>query len=149
MTATVHAVLGTIIAAKVGNPTIAIPLAIISHIVTDAIPHWDAATNKNGKNDHQMFFGSIIDVGLGFVLSYSLLFLLFPKTNLTYALILIIASQSLDWVTAPYYFFGVEKPPFIWFYQFQKIFHKSLDNLWGIITQVGVVLAVLIVALLI
>lgn len=148
MTATAHALLGTIIAAKVGNPSIALPLAIISHIVTDAIPHWDAATYKNGKNGHQMFFGSIIDVGLGFVLSYSLLFLLFPKTNLIYVLILIIASQGLDWITAPYYFFGVKKPPFIWFYQFQKIFHKALDNPWGIITQVGVVLAVLVVALL-
>jgi len=32
MTATGHAIIGTVIAAKIGNPYLAIPLAIVSHL---------------------------------------------------------------------------------------------------------------------
>ena len=49
MTATTHALIGTIIAAKIGNPALAIPIAIASHIAADAIPHWDTATNRKKK----------------------------------------------------------------------------------------------------
>lgn len=39
MTATAHAIIGTVIAAKVGNPVLAVPIALASHIIADAIPH--------------------------------------------------------------------------------------------------------------
>ncbi len=134
MTATSHAIIGTIIAAKIGNPALAIPIAIASHIALDAIPHWDTATNRSKKTFKRMFIDSFLDVMIGFVLSYLLIILFFPKTNLGYAFLIIIASQSLDWATAPYYFFKIKL--FKWFYSFQKLFDNDLDLPWGLVIQI-------------
>ena len=49
MTATGHAIIGTVIAVKIGNPALAVPLAIASHIAADAFPHWDEGTNSKKK----------------------------------------------------------------------------------------------------
>lgn len=134
MTATSHAIIGTIIAAKIGNPALAIPMAIVSHVIADAIPHWDTATNRRKKTFRKMFIDSFLDVVIGFTLSYLLILLFFPKTNLGYVFLIIIASQFLDWATAPYYFFKIKA--FKWAYSFQKLFDNDLDLPWGLVTQI-------------
>ncbi|MBF8249776.1 MAG: Uncharacterized protein HW400_377 [Candidatus Levybacteria bacterium] len=134
MTATAHALIGTIIAAKIGNPTLAIPIAIASHVVADAIPHWDTGTNRENKGFKKMFIDTFLDVALGFYLSYLLVILFFPKTDPGYVFIMIIASQLLDWLTAPYYFFHIKA--FRWFYFFQKSFNNDLALPWGLVTQI-------------
>ena len=147
MTATSHALIGTVIAAKIGNPALAIPLAVATHIIADAIPHWDTATN--GKGNKRMLYNTVSDVVLGFILSYLLIYFLFPSTDLAYALLIIIMAQLFDWLMMPYYFFGIEKPFFKTIYKFQKLFDHKLDKPWGIITQITTVLVVIIIALLI
>ena len=149
MTATAHAVIGTIIAAKIGNPALAIPIALASHIALDAIPHWDPATNRKEKKKQRLFIDSMVDVTLSFVVSYFLALFLFPTVNLSYVLLIVIFSQLFDWLTSPYYFFGINLPPFNWAYKFQKIFDNKLDKPWGIITQVSVIALVLFLAILI
>jgi hypothetical protein len=141
MTATSHALIGTVIAAKIGNPALGIPLAIASHVIADSIPHWDTATN--GKGTTKMFYDTLADVLIGFVSSYLLIYILFPSTNLQYAFLLIIMSQLFDWLTMPYYFFGVERPFFKSIYKFQKLFDKKLNKPWGVVTQVATVLAII------
>jgi H+/Cl- antiporter ClcA len=138
MTATSHALIGTIIAAKIGNPALAIPIAIASHIALDTIPHWDTATNRRKKTFKKMFSDSFFDVAIGFVLSYLLIFLFFPATNLAYAFLIIIASQLLDWITSLYYFFHFKA--FKWAYSFQKLFNNDLDLPWGLVTQIILIL---------
>ncbi|MBI2031974.1 MAG: hypothetical protein HYT08_05165 [Candidatus Levybacteria bacterium] len=140
MTATGHAIIGTLIAAKFGDPTLAVPLAFGSHIVADALPHWDEGVNPK-KSKQKIAFDAVIDVIAGFIISYLIVFMLFPGTNLFYVFILILVSQSLDWITAPYYLFGVK--PFKIFYKFQKLFDNPQDKPWGIINQV-VILVILI-----
>ena len=144
MTATGHAILGTVIAAKIGNPALAIPIAIASHIAADAVPHWDPATNRKEKGKTRVLEEAAIDVLVGFLLSFVILELLFPYVNLAYAFIIIIAAQSLDWFMAPYYFWGFEffKP----FYKFQKLFDRKLDKPWGIINQVVILTLIIILA---
>lgn len=144
MTATSHAILGTIIAAKISNPYLAIPLTIASHIAADFIPHWDTATNRRKKSKHRTFIDSSLDVALGFILSYLILLFLFPQTNFQYALLLIILSQSPDWLTAPYYFFNIKF--FRFAYNFQKIYDRDLDKPWGIINQVVIIFGTLLLA---
>ena len=78
MTATGHAIIGTVIAAKVADPGLAIPLAIASHFVADAIPHWDIATNRKEKTRGTLILEAFSDVLLGFVLSFLILVFLFP-----------------------------------------------------------------------
>lgn len=134
MTATSHALIGTIIAAKIGNPLIAFPLALSSHIVADFIPHWDTATNRGKKGYKKVFIHTLLDVTLGFVVSYAILNAFFPKTDLTYAFFVVIASQLFDWGTSLYYFFNIKS--FKWVYEFQKSFNRDLDLPWGLIIQV-------------
>lgn len=140
MTATSHAIIGTIIAVKIGNPALAIPIAIASHVAADAIPHWDTATNRRKKSFKRLFIHSAIDVILGFVLSYLLIILFFPTVNLAYAFLVIIASQFLDWATAPYYFFKIKA--FKWAYSFQKLFDRDMDLPWGLVIQVVLLLSI-------
>src|SRR5438067_2052532 len=127
MTATAHAIIGTAIAAKFTNPVIGIPLCLISHVVADALPHWDIATHRREKNTHRLLIESASDVCIGFFLSYLLIHFFFPQTNLTYAFFAILTAQSLDWFTAPYYFgYRIFKPV----YTFQKLFDQKLDKPW-------------------
>ena len=151
MTATSHAIVGTVIAAKIGNPALAIPIALCSHVVLDAIPHWDTVTNGHCKGNvtPQVFKNTTIDLLLGFVLSYFVIYFLFPQTSLLYAFFMIIIAQFFDWAMMPYYFFGIKRPFFKAIYKFQKLFDNELDKPWGIITQVVTVLAVLIIGKLI
>lgn len=137
MTATGHAIIGTVIAAKIGNPAIAIPVALASHFAADIFPHWDAGTNGKHKSKRQLLFEAAGDVLVGFALSYAVLAIFFPATDLVYAFIMIIVAQLPDWATAPYYVFGFNRQPFRAFYKFQSNFNTKLDKPWGIITQVA------------
>ncbi|OGH47979.1 MAG: hypothetical protein A3A51_05185 [Candidatus Levybacteria bacterium RIFCSPLOWO2_01_FULL_39_10] len=150
MTATGHAVIGTVIAASIPNPVIAIPLALASHVVADLFPHWDPGTNRKEKTNQEFLSGAMIDVGFSYILTFLLIVFLFPQTDLLYAYIVVFAAQFFDWAASPYTFFKVKNPPiFQWFYRFQKKFDNRLDKPWGIISQVaalaGLVLLVLFI----
>jgi len=144
MTATGHALIGTVIAAKVGNPALAIPIALASHFIADALPHWDTGTNRKLKAKKTFFIESVIDVLVGFILSWLLIVLVFPGTNLSYAFLIIIMAQLPDWLTAPYLFFDFNFFPFSNIYHFQKKFDNKLDRPWGVINQTAAVLALII-----
>jgi hypothetical protein len=146
MTATGHALIGTVIAAKIGNPALAIPIALGSHFLADALPHWDTGTNREKKSKTRFVVESTIDLLLGFILSWVLIVLLFPSTNLLYAFIIIIVSQLPDWLTAPYLFLDWKFPPFTWIYELQKKFDTEKQLPWGFINQVVVVVGLILLA---
>ena len=143
MTATGHAIIGTVIAAKIGNPVLAVPIAFASHIAADAFPHWDEGTNGK-KSKERIIVEAVFDVLIGFAIYYLLVFFLFPKTDIVYVFLMILVAQSLDWVTAPYYLFGIKlfKP----FYTFQKLFDNEMKAPWGIINQVAILALLVILA---
>jgi hypothetical protein len=146
MTATGHALIGTVIAAKIGNPALAVPIAIASHFAADALPHWDTGYHRTHKSKRKFFLQSGLDVLIGFVLSYFLINLFFPATNLTYAFFIILMAQLPDWLTAPYLFFNVKFTPFLWIYKLQKVFDRSLGLPWGFINQLAVVILIIFLA---
>lgn len=143
MTATGHAIIGTVIAVKIGNPALAVPLALASHVAADAFPHWDEGTNGE-KSKKRITVDAVFDVLIGFAISYLLVFFLFPKTDIVYVFLIILVAQFLDWITAPYYLFGVKlfKP----FYEFQKLFDNQMKAPWGIINQVAILVLIVIFA---
>ena len=143
MTSTAHAILGTVIAAKIGNPALALPIAFFSHFAADAFPHWDIATNIKRKGKRLVMIEAFIDVVFGFIASYVLLQFLSPQTSYSYTALVVLTSQLPDWLTAPYYFFKVNA--FKKAYIIQKKFDRELNKPWGIINQI--VLLVLIIAL--
>ncbi len=146
MTATSHAIIGTLIAAKIGNPAIAIPLALCSHVLADLFPHWDFGTHRKTKSYKRYFLEAFLDVMISFIASYLLIFFVFPTTNLLYAFIMIIAAQFLDWATSFYIFFHITFPPFNWIYKFSRHTNVTLDKPWGIINQIIAVVTLIIIA---
>jgi hypothetical protein len=146
MTATGHAVIGTVIAATISNPLIAIPLAIVSHLAADVFPHWDVGTNGEHKSQKQLLREAAIDVIIGFLVAFFLLYFVFPKTNYFYTFIIILFAQSFDWAWAPYYFFKIKIPPFTWAHAIGLKFDNRLDKPWGIINQVAVLAALVVIA---
>ena len=144
MTATGHAIIGTVIAAKIGDPLIAVPLAVASHFLADALPHWDTSYHREQKSKKKFFIQSFADVAVGFAASYALIIAFFPETNLAYAFLMILAAQAPDWLTAPYLFFNMKFAPFTWVYKMQKVFDSHLGMPWGFINQVAVVSSIII-----
>lgn len=141
MTATSHALIGTMIAVKTGNPALAIGLSFASHFAADLVPHWDLATHWREKTKMRLQLESVVDVLLGFILSYilySLTLQLKPQaqTSLTLIFASIIVAQSPDWLMAPWVMFGKAFPFSKLMYQIQHRLNNKLDKPWGIVTQV-------------
>lgn len=148
MTATGHAVIGTVIAAKIGNPTLAIPLAIASHFVADFLPHWDTGFHRHHESKMRFFLNTCLDVIFSFALSAAIIKLFFAQTSLSYAFLIVAMAQLPDWLTAPYLFLDLKYPPFTWIYKFQKIFDRKLDKPWGFMNQVAILAAIVILAII-
>lgn len=146
MTATGHAVIGTVIAAKIGDPLLAIPIAFTSHFVADAIPHWDTGTHWRQKTLPRFLSESFVDVMVGYIVTYLLVVGLFPTTNLLYTLLIVTVAQLPDWVMAPYLFFHLTAAPFRVAYNLQHKINKQLDKPWGIINQIAILLLLLTIA---
>lgn len=147
MTATGHAIIGTVIAAKIGNPALAIPIAVASHVAADLFPHWDPGTNRDKKSYNKFFSGAVADVLSSLIITFLIIVFIFPKTDLLYAYAVVFAAQFFDWASAPYVFLKINNPPvFKWFYRFQKHFDNRLDKPWGIIGQVAVLVALVAIA---
>jgi|SRR5581483_7324108 len=142
MTASGHALLGAIIAAKTGDPLLAGVLAFGSHIVADILPHWDAGTHREDKTNARLFWEAAADVILGIILVIVFMHFFAPTVNLAYTFFIVFISQGLDWITAPYLFLQMKFPPFSWVYKFQSEINNKLDKPWGIITQIAFVLFV-------
>ncbi len=65
-----HATTGAVIATRIGNPYIAIPLILLSHYLEDAVAHWDAGTGLgSGKKTRQMaIIHGLVDLALAGVI---------------------------------------------------------------------------------
>jgi hypothetical protein len=144
MTATGHAVIGTVIAAKIGSPSVAIPIAIASHFAADLLPHWDTGFHRHHKSKGMFLLQTLADVAFSFILAYFLIKVLFPETALSYAFLIVAMAQLPDWLTAPYLFLDVKYPPFVWIYKLQKVFDRKLDRPWGFMNQVAILAALVL-----
>lgn len=148
MTATGHAVVGVVIAAKFSNPFIAIPIAVLSHILCDIFPHWDFGTHWLTKTNRRLFYEALFDVIMSFIVAYLLFIYVFPQTNLIYGFIIVLAAQSLDYLAAPYYMFHIKVPPFSWVYNLSVLTNNPLDKPWGMINQVTVLVLLVLLAVI-
>lgn len=136
MTATAHALIGASIAAKITNPYLGIPLAVLSHFLLDLIPHWDEGTNHKEKSLTKIRLEATLDVLLGFALA----FLIFRNfTNPVYLFVMVIAAQLPDWLEAPAAWFNVKIPPFSWMDWLGHNLQSRMQLPWGLVTQVVIV----------
>ncbi|HEY5601102.1 MAG TPA: hypothetical protein VIK81_03355 [Patescibacteria group bacterium] len=140
MTATAHALIGASIAVKIANPLIGIPLAIVSHILADMVPHWDFGLGWRTKTKTKLFLQSSFDVLFGF----GLVWLIFSSlADPIYLFVMVIAAQLPDWAIIPYWFFNWNFFPFSTTYRFQKMINHKLAFPWGLAIQFVVFILVL------
>lgn len=144
MTATAHALIGASIAAKITNPYIGIPLAIISHFAADLVPHWDAGTNRRLKTITRLRLESAIDVLVGLAAAY---IIFTGRVDPAYLFVMIIAAQSPDWLEAPASKFGIEIPPFTWARWLGHKLQSRMQLPWGLVTQIVIVSVIVYFAL--
>lgn len=106
MTATNHALSGALIAATIPNPLIGLPLALISHFILDALPHFG---NVAAFNEHK-----------------SRSFLLVLLTDMAGACIVglsIVLSQPQSWFYMGLAAFLATSPDLMWFPSFWRSRH--------------------------
>lgn len=148
MTATGHAIIGAAIATQVGNPLIAIPLAFFSHYLCDKLPHWDAMTIKT-KSKTTVLIQSTIDVLLSFLVTWLIFIAFLGFKNQGLILICAFTAQLPDWFEVPYMAFKIKLPLLYNKYRLQERVHEvwfnsNLEAPWGIITQVIVCAAAVV-----
>lgn len=148
MLETPHVVLGATIAAKVGNPLLAIPLAFASHFLLDVTPHWNPHLNreikKYGYPTKQsvtiVFIDVIVSLALGLVIANHSL----PdQTKAFWVLMGAFAAVLPDIVEGPYFFMGVKNDLIMKWLKFQKSIQNDTSIVPGILSQVVVIAACL------
>lgn len=141
MTATGHALVGTIIAARFENPVLAVVLSLFSHFLCDILPHWDSGTNITKKTKKRLLIEAVFDVLISILLSFIVFSIISNSQNYTLLYLSVFAAQFPDWFSAPYFVLHINFSPFKWMDDFQLKLHNKLDKPWGIVTQVTAIIA--------
>ena len=146
MTATAHALVAAAIARTVPNPYLAIPLAITSHFIMDAVPHWDFGTSWRTRSKFETGALAVGETVLGITVAY---FLFRGKVETPLLLSCIAAAELPDWLEAPWYIFfankkkpGVSKKAGFWerlsyrIYRRENAIHSKATYPFGLFTQI-------------
>ena len=128
MLETPHVALGAAIAMKIGNPYLAIPLALSSHFLLEKIPHWNPHLNtemkKYGHLTNKTKLIIAVDTTLALGLGIFIAFKALPDSSLS---LLVIASSFAaivpDLLESPYFIFGVKNKIEIFDLEKGKITH--------------------------
>ena len=146
MLETPHVIVAAAIAAKVGRPELALPLALASHFILDMVPHWNPHINeevlKYGRVTKKSTLIIAIDSTTALLAGSTIAYLALPNYPLA---ITILAACFLgaapDLIEAPYFFLNLKnKTVKNWIHS-----HRSIQGeaglFWGILTQIVTVAA--------
>ena len=135
-----HGLTGALIATKVTNPFLSVPLIIASHFLEDMVPHWDFGTgiNHNQKDKKIAFLQELfIDLPLTAIFVY----IFFPAQPLAWLGMFI--GILPDLLEAPYIFLNIRFPLLNQFFHFHSTIHHSFPKKFlGLLPQLAVILAV-------
>lgn len=105
MTATSHTVTGLTIGLLIGAPIVAVPVAVVSHYLCDALPHFGPS-----KNDDQLLSSKSFKIGLT------------TDALMCISLVAIIASlQPAHWLLACVCGFAAAAPDLLWLNHFISV----------------------------
>ena len=148
MLETPHALLGAVIAVKLGNPALSIPIAFASHFILERVPHWNPhltkETTKYGQPTKQSTTIVIIDSSLALILGSAIAFSQAPNTAMVIGTLLSSFAAVLpDLIEAPYFFLKVRNNKYIkrWI-KFQKGIQVDAPPFLGLLTQVLTIAAI-------
>lgn len=141
-----HAVVGAAVAAKVGNPALALPLAFASHFILDMVPHWNPHLNTEIREKGKLSVKTNLiisgDVLLSLVGGIIIASSALPDKEL-FTIIMFGALMGVlpDALEAPYFFLGWRYPFIEKLLKFQKSIQNDAPVFWGLLTQVVVLAA--------
>lgn len=143
-----HTLVGTAIAIKIGNPALALPLALASHFVLDLLPHWNPHLNKEIKEYGKITTRTKVVVAADVVVSLiSGLYIASQFLPDTTRAAIIVAGAFLavlpDTVEGPYFFFGWKNRWITGLIRLQSKLQFNVPLIPGIISQVLVAAAAL------
>lgn len=140
MLETPHVALGALIAVKVGNPYLALPLSFLSHFALETLPHWNphifTEIKTRGKLSPQTLGIIAVDVATGLAIGLWVAFQNLPNIPKV-ALILTACFLAVlpDLIESPYFLFGVRRPFFERLIRFQRRFQFDVSPLPGLLVQ--------------
>ncbi len=103
MTATNHALTGALIGLVIGEPLIAIPAALVSHFICDALPHYDSVLRE--EKLHKTWFR----------------YYLIAEASLCFLIVLVLAIvQPENWLLASICAFVAASPDLLWIPRYVK-----------------------------
>lgn len=146
MLETPHVVVGAAIAIKVGNPALALPLALASHFVLDKVPHWNphlyTETQKLGKPSRNSTIVGVVDIALSLVSGLWIASIYLPD----YQKVGVILAGSLlavlpDVVKYPYYYLKVRNRYLVRWVKFERALQVNASPLPGVLTQLAIIIA--------
>ncbi len=136
-----HTLVGAAIATAIPDPRISLPLALLSHFVTDYIPHWNPHLNTELKTTGKISSRSKIivmaDAGLALMVGTYL------ATRSGHFIVVMLAcflAVAPDVAEIPYYFLGLKDIPWIKkLIDYQRAHQWNVPAFWGILSQLVVV----------
>ncbi len=146
MTATAHALVSAAIYRAIPDLSLSMPLAVASHFIMDAVPHWDLGTAWRSRSKKETGMLAIAETVLGITVAY---FLFSGKGSGIPILLTIAAGEFPDWIEAPWYIFFAkqnkhEPGPRAGFwekctyriYRLENVFHAKTTYPFGLVTQI-------------
>jgi len=153
MLLTPHTFVGVAIATAIPNPFISVPLSLAMHFVGDRVPHWDFYSNTQkeerlrGWRPIAVMLDLVIGVAIGLTTTLYALWVL-KNSHLALNIFLCgIASVLPDVLETPY-IFGKSEPKILsYLTSVQRKIQFQAPLPWGIISQILIVTASLILIL--
>lgn len=145
MTATSHALLGTLLAVRFTDPVASLPLALGLHYAADFVPHWDSGTNRREKSEKRFLAEAIIDATIAVIVAGVSYYYIFGLDNFYYLYLVVGVSLFPDILTVMTRFVLKKKSPlWDWHNRLQSKINQRLQLPWGILTQIVTIGAVYI-----
>ncbi len=145
MLETPHVAVGAAIAAKIPNPYIAIPLALISHIVMDQVPHWNPHSyteiKTTGKISNKTKYLALADVAVSLGLGFWVASRFLP--NYGHAVVILLASFASvlpDVIKSPYFLFKKRTGLIKKWVDFERSLQVETAFVPGMLIQIGVII---------
>jgi hypothetical protein len=140
MLETPHVAIGAVIATKIPNPFISIPLAFTSHFLLEGVPHWNphivSETKKYGMPTKKSIIIITIDATIALITGSLIAWQVMPNTG--HAITIMAASFASvlpDLIEAPYFFLKMRTKFLKDWLTFQKSLQVDTTPFWGFLTQ--------------
>ena len=149
MTATNHALTGAVVALAIKEPLLVLPLAILSHFILDALPHFGIHEEDHEKRNSHWLFRTVVSIDTVVVISMLVAVPLLANAGMNGWIILLGMLGGLS-------------PDFVWIYRHIRLmlkkpilpygkissFHQRIqwfERPWGLPVEFGWMIGALLV----